>query len=106
MGLALGTLEATLDLSAKSDGTGKSTTPRVISGLRKRKAWGIVYEDGEIQKRTANALILKLNGQETTIAVVEQKARMALQVVHRAPVLADGRSWPATPKSTGPTKGG
>lgn len=36
-------------------------------------------------------IILKLNAQGTTILLVEQNARMALQVAHRAYVLANGR---------------
>src|ERR671931_359190 len=77
-----------------SNGAGKSTTLRTISGVRPVSAGSVRFGGRDIAGVPAHRIfeiITEINQAGTTILLVEQNAAMALQRAHRAYVLETGR---------------
>ena len=73
-----------------ANGAGKTTTMHAISGLLKLQSGEIDYCGQTISKMEAHKIIRQVNRNGVTVLLVEQNAKMALEIANRAYVLETG----------------
>lgn len=74
-----------------ANGAGKTTTMHAISGLLKLQSGEIDYCGQTISKMEAHKIIRQVNRNGVTVLLVEQNAKMALEIANRAYVLETGK---------------